>query len=329
MDLRQFIYYAIGDFLAESDVESIEDVDLKILRILLQDARISYEKVAKKVKLSPTAVKNRIEKLVEQRIIQNFTAYLNPLTFNQSICFSLITVKEGTISSDFIDQVGKWKEVVGGTISLQNKISIVHHFLNSQEMHETVEKLKALQEVEEIKNYILVIPGTVSDLPSKIMKNDWRIIKALRYNCRKSDTELAAELGLSAKTINRRLAYLKSNGIVVFIIELDTSSGGLLTYELILTLKGYNSELYKKILETLKDEDNSTKKTEIFYTWRVVNAEVLIMTIKINHLSEIEDHIKKLKQLNEIIEIETYVPTRMYYFEAWYDDFVDEQMEKF
>ncbi|MFX1299144.1 MAG: AsnC family transcriptional regulator [Promethearchaeota archaeon] len=287
----------------------VDATDLQILHILLQDGRMSYEKIAKKVRLSPNAVRNRIDKMVKTGIIIRFVTYLNPILFNQSICFSLATLKERTIQSKLIEQMKEWKEVVGITTSVENKITIVHHFKYPNQMHQTVEKLKELPEIIGMKNYILLIPSSPGQFPSKITKNDWRIIRALRDNCRKTDVELAAELDLSPKTIMRRISYLRNNGVVVFMIELDTASGDLLTYELILTLQEVNSKIISKLQSEIKD---------IFYIWRVANAEVLIITVRITHLAEI---------ITEIVDLETYVPTKMYYPRGWYDDFIEDQIK--
>jgi Lrp/AsnC family leucine-responsive transcriptional regulator len=51
----------------------LDDTDHKILGQLQKDARISYTSLAKKLDLSDVAVKKRIDKLIEDGVIERFT----------------------------------------------------------------------------------------------------------------------------------------------------------------------------------------------------------------------------------------------------------------
>ncbi|MFH0986716.1 MAG: Lrp/AsnC family transcriptional regulator [Candidatus Micrarchaeota archaeon] len=53
--------------------ENLDSIDSKIIEELQQDARISYTELAKKLKLSDVAVRKRIDKLVGNKIIRNFS----------------------------------------------------------------------------------------------------------------------------------------------------------------------------------------------------------------------------------------------------------------
>ncbi|NPA87062.1 MAG: Lrp/AsnC family transcriptional regulator [Candidatus Diapherotrites archaeon] len=55
----------------------LDSVDLKILRLLLQDGRTSYAQIAKETKLSDVAVKKRVEKLMSRGVIKKITAILD------------------------------------------------------------------------------------------------------------------------------------------------------------------------------------------------------------------------------------------------------------
>lgn len=55
----------------------IDDTDIKILSLLSQNARTPTIEIADKLKISANAVKNRIKKLIENKIILGFRAKLN------------------------------------------------------------------------------------------------------------------------------------------------------------------------------------------------------------------------------------------------------------
>ncbi len=57
--------------------EELDHVDLKILRILVENGRASYAYIAKETKLSDVAVKKRIERLMNRGVIKKITAKLS------------------------------------------------------------------------------------------------------------------------------------------------------------------------------------------------------------------------------------------------------------
>jgi Lrp/AsnC family transcriptional regulator len=55
----------------------LDDIDRRILRFLQQDATISFERLAKKVNISKTAVWNRIQRLQQSGVIMRQAAIVN------------------------------------------------------------------------------------------------------------------------------------------------------------------------------------------------------------------------------------------------------------
>ncbi len=55
-----------------------DEKDIRILRILQENGRVSYSEIARKLGISEAAVYARVQKLVKQGIIRNFRAILDP-----------------------------------------------------------------------------------------------------------------------------------------------------------------------------------------------------------------------------------------------------------
>ncbi|MBQ9198647.1 MAG: Lrp/AsnC family transcriptional regulator [Lachnospiraceae bacterium] len=66
MEKRELIYY------------KLDEVDEKILEILQDNARTSLKDIAEQVFLSPTAVGTRIDRMLEEGVLEGFTTRLNP-----------------------------------------------------------------------------------------------------------------------------------------------------------------------------------------------------------------------------------------------------------
>ncbi|UJL45427.1 Lrp/AsnC family transcriptional regulator [Virgibacillus sp. NKC19-16] len=54
-----------------------DDIDKRLLEILAEDGRISYVELAEKVGLSRVAVKDRIQSLKDEGVIEKFTVVIN------------------------------------------------------------------------------------------------------------------------------------------------------------------------------------------------------------------------------------------------------------
>ena len=56
---------------------ALDELDIDILKVLENDARISYRKISEELNISVGTVHNRIEKLKEQNIIKGYLLQLN------------------------------------------------------------------------------------------------------------------------------------------------------------------------------------------------------------------------------------------------------------
>ncbi|ARI76388.1 Lrp/AsnC family transcriptional regulator [Halobacillus mangrovi] len=55
----------------------IDDIDKKILELLIEDGRLSYTDIGKQLDLSRVAVRSRVNQLIECGVIEKFTAVVN------------------------------------------------------------------------------------------------------------------------------------------------------------------------------------------------------------------------------------------------------------
>jgi len=63
----------------------IDNVDKEILRMLQDDARISFRKIAEKLNVSEATIFIRVKKLLKKKIIKRFTAIVSPEMLGKNI----------------------------------------------------------------------------------------------------------------------------------------------------------------------------------------------------------------------------------------------------
>ena len=291
----------------------MDDNDIEILKLLLFDGRMPYESIAKKVKLTPYLVKKKISNLVDLGVIMKFSTNLNFMIFQKSVCYTLADVKPGIDQQELIERIGQLDQVTGGAISLQNKMQIIHTYSDDYDFKTNLERLLEFEEIENTENFILLIPSNLSAKNERLTTTDWRIIDSIKDNCRKTDVEIADELGISSKTVKRRLSYLRENNIILFMIDLDTSAADFLSYLLIVKFQRISSESLSTVMNIVKN---------MFYMWRVANQEAFIFTIFIDKLRDIDEQVKEIENIPNIKEVISFVPTKMFYFKNWLDKLI-------
>jgi DNA-binding Lrp family transcriptional regulator len=200
----------------------LDKTDVILCQLLLGNSRTSYRELAEKLNLSVTAVHNRIQSLIAAGIIRKFTARpsimvtnsIHVLVFGTSKASHIRDLKPKLDENELI----YWLAVGGG-----NFLYIGAYLRNICELEPLV---RFIQETAEMTKPTVTITG--SPMPP-MMKNlkfetglcelDFKIIKSLKDDSRKPTATIAEELGVSTKTVRRRLSRMIKNFLIELSIE--------------------------------------------------------------------------------------------------------------
>lgn len=77
-------------------LNGLEELDQKILKLLLENARYSYSEIGERLGISRVAAKSHINALEKQGVIEKYTAVINPNQLNGAIScyFEIETLPE-------------------------------------------------------------------------------------------------------------------------------------------------------------------------------------------------------------------------------------------
>lgn len=84
-------------------LEGLDELDRKIVKLLIKNARMTYSDIGEQVGISRVAVKTRIQSLEQRGIIEEYTTIINP----QKISGAVSCYFELEIASDTLSQVTK------------------------------------------------------------------------------------------------------------------------------------------------------------------------------------------------------------------------------
>ena len=92
---------------------NLDEVDLKILDIIIQNARIPFKDVAKEVGVSRAAVHQRVNRMVELKVITGSGYHISPKKVEFRTCSYIgIFLEKGGLFSEVVDKLKQIPEIV-------------------------------------------------------------------------------------------------------------------------------------------------------------------------------------------------------------------------
>lgn len=93
-------------------MESLDEIDLRILRTLQAEGRISNAEIARRLDMAASAIYERIRKLEERGVIRGYTAILDPKALGYGlVAFVRIQTGDGAQLSDTAPALNEMPEV--------------------------------------------------------------------------------------------------------------------------------------------------------------------------------------------------------------------------
>lgn len=177
-------------------------------------SRLNPWVIAKKVGADGRTVKLRLNKMQKNGFIHYFQIYPN---------FRLLGLNGVAYVFDIGDVLRKYEVIdncalVDGVTEIHNfigpEVCIDFTYQDSRDENRRLELFEKLTRCESpLRFYERVMPHSEATL-SNI---DWKIVKALRYNALKPLSNVASELGLTAKTVRRRFERMVQNNAIIIV----------------------------------------------------------------------------------------------------------------
>lgn len=130
----------------------MDEVDEKILSILQEDGRASFTNIAEQVDVSEGTVRNRVEKLQETGVIQNFTVEIGrDRGISAFISVNVSTGREfEQIISDFPDDLQVYE--LAGDMDMLVKVERD----SSEQVNQIVDDIRAVEGVKSTQTYMIL-----------------------------------------------------------------------------------------------------------------------------------------------------------------------------
>ena len=201
----------------------MDKTDVVLSLLLLANSRTPYSELANKLGLSVNAVHKRIKSLVETGIIRTFTAKVS-LFYLKALNVIVFGRSEARSIDEACKKLGENDSTYWVAVASGNYLYVGAYLVNISELEPYVAFVGKEAQITDPTVGIIQFdswfpPSSSTSISATLKPLDYQIISALQKNSRKNIPEVAKELGISAKTVRRRLSKMISDGSIDLSIE--------------------------------------------------------------------------------------------------------------
>ncbi len=209
-------------------VPEVDLTDLRILKKLDRNGRVSYRELAKQVGLSTTAVMKRVNSLIEDGVILKFIVMPSHAMIGAERLRAIVHSDGSEREDHLVDMIGSLPEVHGVTriASLRGGAYLVWgNYIGSTRLQEFGSHLRRLTGVEEVELHS-VISNWGRGGEMELKKHHLLVLQSLRRNPRIRVKELSDETGLSLRRARKLLREIEGSGAFYFLVRTNHSLEG-------------------------------------------------------------------------------------------------------
>ncbi|MBM3895308.1 MAG: Lrp/AsnC family transcriptional regulator [Thaumarchaeota archaeon] len=284
----------------------MDELDIQILSILLDNCRESDRQIGKKIGISGNAVSSRIQKMIQNKVIEKFALKIEPPVLGYNVLYIVVSGQD-------LNQILKQVRLVGEpffVVPCVGDITVCSIVIKENVEEKISLAKKIMKDVRVLSIFEAQNPGIRSDLT----KTDLEIINVLLENPRARIEEIAKATSFSTKTITRALDKLQNDEAILFTLIYDPIKLEQFVPYAVLTWS--NGDLYKT-LKILKDEFSQSFLQKPF-----IAKNQIVLFLYSDNIFKIDDVIQKVRKISGIALADLFIPKKITFPQKWIADTV-------
>ena len=194
----------------------MDELDLCIVKKLLANSRLTYRELAMDLNISVSAVHKRIKKLEDLGTINAFVARPSLISL-KSIWVMTTGISTATSVDQVCQELGKHESIYFIGIASGKYLYIGAYLRDITELQDYSVYVAKTSQISDPTIGIITIPYITT--PESLSTIDYKILKALNRDSRKMITDIAEEVGISAKTVRKSINRMNEYKLAYFSIE--------------------------------------------------------------------------------------------------------------
>ena len=212
----------------------MDEVDLVIWRELWANSRVTIRELSDKLGISVNSVHKRINNLVEIGVIEGF--FMIPIKLLPASVWVFLWGRSESLELErAILRLGEREDVFKIASFTDNRVTVTGYLRDVSDIGSFTED--AVGQLSLVEHSLGLIPlDDVPDGTVSFSRLDYRILDSMGEDPRKAISDVAKELGVSPKTVKRRLTRMEEEGTVHERILWQPSMGDIIQSYIYLTL---------------------------------------------------------------------------------------------
>ncbi|MBY8986239.1 MAG: winged helix-turn-helix transcriptional regulator [Candidatus Lokiarchaeota archaeon] len=195
----------------------MDETDFFLLKRLLENSRITYRELADMTKISVSAVHKRIKNLEEDGFINTYIARPSFIAL-KNLAVTIFGPSNAKSMDALSKELGQHESIFYIGIAGGKFLYISAYLRDISELQDYSTYVSKIAQISEPT--VGIINVSYLTTPEPLTTIDYKILKALNRDARKSITDIADDVGISSKTVRKRLNRMTDNNLASFTIEL-------------------------------------------------------------------------------------------------------------
>lgn len=298
----------------------LDNTDLQILRLLARDSRTPYSNIASAVGITPSAAKERINKMISDGAIQSFVIFVNPAIFGyQKECILILRNVDKTIKEqDLLRKISLLGDISVYALSLEGTASFIVSVRDRAQ--DNIGILNDLLKPSNLESIFARYTPAVM----KIRSSDLGIMKCLFSNPRMLVEDIAKETSLSSKTVARRLEKMRENRVLLFSILTNLSSMNLTGYIEFAVLIDVKMSSHQNIVQTIHYE----LQEYLLHIPHRYQKEVIFAVFFCANISTVNLILRRLESYDGVNKVQPFITTKLTIYQDWLKNEINKRISQ-
>ena len=286
----------------------MDNLDIKILGRLLNNCRKSDRQIGKELGISGGAIRARIKKMQDRKIIEKFTIKVEPPVLGFGVLYIVVS---GQNIKEILEQISLVGEpffvvpCVGGITvcsivvkeNLQQKITLAN---------------KLMKDVRILSIFEAENPGFSSNLT----KTDLEVLEILIKEPRQKIENISKDTGLSTKTVTRCIDKLQENDGIQFTVIYDpTKIWDFIPHAILAWIGG-------DLRETLEKMNDEFHESYMQIPFIAKNQIVLFMYSR--DIFEMDELTQRVRNMDNVRSADLFIPKKISFPLKWLEQAIND-----
>lgn len=285
----------------------MDKLDMQILTMLLDNCREPDRQIGKKIGISGVAVKSRVQKMLENKVIEKFALKIEPPVLGYNVLYIVVS---GQDLADILKQV----KLVGEPFFVVPCVGgiTVCSIVIKENVEQKIELAKNLmKDVRVLSIFQAENPGIRSDLT----RTDLEIIDKLMEDPRAKIEDIAKLTSLSPKTVTRSLEKLQKDEAVLFTLIYDPMKlKGYIPYAILVWVNDDLTETLKKLKEQFSNS---------FLQRPFIAKNQIVLFMYSDNIFKVDDMTHQVRQITGVVSADLFIPKKITLPQKWVTDTID------